>query len=302
MFDFLLEEKDFSSLKEYINFLSDLPDALAEIEYLSDILRRSGHVLMSPPDAQALTWAAAANEGKWQAIVRVVPSLGMMSRQLVEQTSTFVREFEQVAQEASGAASRQLLGSVDPSRFTPVNFGSQGSNRTSDLMQLMGNLCLRLERCARVVAHFKALVVDVSQTIHRIFVRFIESLTLRVCACHGPDSRIEIYYQLGWFGLPNMQYDRDGRYSQEQRREKAREHLQVLGGLYARATSAGSNIADLCHRMDYFLNHVKLELQSNDRQKSLRRARSSFSQMVYPLEELNRMANALVHMSSRLTP
>ncbi|WHS61195.1 hypothetical protein [Pseudomonas sp. G2-4] len=299
MFDFLLDEKNFASLKEYIDFLNGLPDALTEIEQFSDIFRRSGHLLLTPPDGQALTRAATANKNNWTAIVGVVPSLGAMGRQLVGQTSIFVREFEQVAREAPN---RQLLGNLDPSRFTPVNFGPMGSNRTTDLMQLLGNLVLRLDECARAVARLKALVVEVSQTIHSIFVRFIDSLTLRLCACHGPDPKIEIYYALGRIRLPTMQFDPNAYYSQKQRRAKAREHLEVLRGLYARSISAGNNIADLCHRMGYFLEQVKAELQANDRQQSLRRAQSSFAQLAYPLQELEGMARALVALSYRLEP
>jgi len=299
MFDFLLDEKNFSSLKEYIDFLSGLPDALKEIEQFSDVFRRSGHLLLAPPDAQALTRTAITNKNNWRAIVAVVPSLGAMGRQLVGQISIFVREFEQVARETP---TRQSLGNLDPSRFTPVNFGPMGSNRTSDLMQLLGNLVLRLEECATAVARLKALVVDVSQTIHSIFVRFIDTLTLRLCSCHGPDSKIEIYYALGRICLPHMQFDPDAYYSQQQRRAKAREHLEVLRMLYVRATSAGNNIADVCHRMGYFLEQVKVELQVNDRQQSLRRAQTSFAQLAHPLRELDGMAGALVALSYRLEP
>lgn len=297
MFDFLLDQKNFSSLKEYVDFLRDLPGALAEIEQFTDVFRRSGHLLLTPPDTRALAEAAFANGNSWRAIVRVVPALGFMGQQVVGQTSTFTREFEQLAH---GMAGRQSLGSLDPSQFSAVNFGAQGSNRTADLMQLIGNLCLRLEECAQVVASLKALIVSVAQTIHSIFVRFIDSLTLRLCACHGPDAKIEVYYALGRLCLPNMQYDPGGYYSQAQRKAKAREHLQVLNGLYARSTSAANNIADLCHRLGYFLEQVKLELQANGREQTLRRARHSFALLAYPLAELNTMAQALTDMSSRL--
>ena len=300
MSDYLLDAKDFASLREYMSFLSDLPGALAEIKRFSDDFQRSGHVLMTPPDAQALTRAAIANEGRWRAIAMVVPSLSTMGCQLVAQTATFLAELEQVAQGATGPARRQPLGTVDPLRFTPINAGSQGTNRPPDVLYLINNLCLRLNQCAKVTAHFKSLIVEVSQTIHRIFVRFIESLALRLCVCDAPVSKIEAYYSLGRIALPNMQYDPAQQHSQAQRRAKANEHLKVLNGLYARAISAGNNFADFCHRMNYFLVCMKDELQSNDQHCSLRRARSSMAQLAYPLEELSQMVDALIDMSARL--
>ncbi|UZE24574.1 hypothetical protein LOY67_03955 [Pseudomonas sp. B21-056] len=302
MFDFLLEEKNFSSLRRYIDFLSDLPDALTEIKRFSDSIQRTGHVLVSPPDAQTLTWTAVANESRWREIVRVVPALGNMGRQLVGQISLFLREFEQVAREASGPARRQLIGDVDPLHFTPINVGSQGTNRPPDVLYLITRLCLQLDLYAKKAMYFKARIVEVSQTIHRVFARFIETLALRLCACDAPVSKIEAYYVMGRIGLPNMQYNPAGHYTQEQRREKAREHLRVLDGLYANAISASNNLSDFCHRLNYFLTQVKRELQANDRHQSLRRARSSFLQIAHSLEELGRMADALARMSLRLKP
>ncbi|WP_338474245.1 hypothetical protein V3H56_03940 [Pseudomonas sp. MS646] len=300
MVDFLLDEKHFSALGEYIGFLSDLPCSLAEIEQFSGLFRRSGHVLLTPPDAQALTRAATDNQNRWNAIVCVVPSLGFMVHRLVEKTATFVAEFEQVARDAMLATDPPLLGDLDPSRFSPVNVGAQGSNRTASVMQLIDNLCRRLDECAAAGARLKALIVSVSQTIHSLFVRFIDSLTLRLCACHGPVPKIEVYYALGRISLPGMQYDAGAQHSQAQRKALAQAHLKALNGLYVRSTSAANNIADLCHRLGYFLTQVKLELQTHDRQQSLRRARTSFAQLAYPLAQLRAMAHALRAMPLRV--
>ncbi|MDO7899889.1 hypothetical protein [Pseudomonas citrulli] len=302
MVDFLLDEKHFSALGEYIGFLSDLPDSLAEIERFSSVFRRSGHVLLAPPDVQALTRAATDNESRWKAIACVVPSLGFTVHQVVEQTARFVAQFEQVAEQAMGAVDRPLLGCLDPSRFTPVNVGAHGSNRTASVMQLIDNLGQRLGECATAVERLKALIVSVSQTIHSLFVRFIDSLTLRLCTCHGPDPKIEIYYALGWGNLPGMRYDPGVPHTQAQRRALAQAHLKALNGLYVRSTSAANNIADLCHRLGYFLMQVKLELHTNGRQQSLRRARASFAQLAYPLAQLREMALALRTMPLRWAP
>ncbi|MCL6703883.1 hypothetical protein [Pseudomonas sp. T1.Ur] len=302
MFDFLLNEKNVSSLKEYVSFLNDLPVALDEIKRFSDAFQRSGHTMMTPPDAQALTQAAVANAGRWRAILMVVPSLAMMGRQLVAEADTFTREFAQVAQHTAGAAGRVLMQNVDPLRFTPINVGQQGTNRPPDILYLINNLCVRLDQYAKVAAHFKTLVVDVSQTIHSIFVRFIDSLALRLCVCDAPVSKIEAYYSQGRIGLPNMPYDTGGYYSEEQRREKAREHLRMLGEVYVRAISAGNNLADFCHRLNHFVTCVKVELQSNDPQCSLRRAKSSMAQVAHPLQQLDVMVSALERLSPKYQP
>ena len=284
MFDFLLDEKNISSLKEYISFLNDLSVALDEIQRFSDSFQRSGHTMMTPPDAQALTRAAVANASRWRAILMVVPSLATMGRHVAAESDRFTQEFAQVAQQTAGAAGRMPIQNVDPLRFTPINVGQQGTNRPPDILYLINNLCLQLDQCAKVVAHFKTLITEVSQTIHSIFARFIDSLALRLCVCDAPVSKIEAYYSLGRIGLPNMPCDTDKYYSQEQRREKAREHLKMLGEIYVRAISAGNNLADFCHRMNYFLACVKVELQSNDSQRSLRRAKSSMAKVAYPLK------------------
>lgn len=302
MFDFLLDEKNVSSLKEYIRFLNDLPVALDEIKRFSDSFQRSGHTMMTPPDAQALTRAAIANESRWRAILMVVPSLATMGRHLVAETDRFTQEFAQVAQHTAGAAGRVPIQNVDPLRFTPIKAGQQGTNRPPDVLYLINNLCLRLDQCAKVVAHFKTLIAEVSQTIHSIFVRFIDSLALRLCICDAPVSKIEAYYSLGRIGLPNMPHDTGSYYSQEQRREKAREHLKILGEIYVRAISAGNNFADFCHRLNHFLTCIKVELQSNDPQCSLRRAKSSMAQVTYPLQELDVMVSALERLSPNYQP
>lgn len=299
MLDFLLNEKDFLALKEYMIFLADLPESLVEINKMSGEFESSGHVLLSPPDAQSLSLAVTANAHIWRTIIRIVPALGIMGCQLVEQASTFVREFKQVTQEPPCSTRCKLLKDFDFQRFTSNDAGLQGAHEPLDVVQLMGNLCLRLDQCVYTAAHFKLLICEILQTVHSVFMRFIESLALRVCTCHPPVPKIEMYYRLGRIALPNMQYHLDGFYTQTQRVEKAREHLRAMDGLYVRTISAGNNISDLCGRMAFFSKHIKAELESNDLQRSIRRARSSLSHIAYPLEELQVMANALVAMSSR---
>ncbi|WVV48453.1 hypothetical protein THH46_04710 [Pseudomonas sp. NA13] len=72
-----------------------------------------------------------------------------------------------------------------------------------------------------------------------------------------------------------------------------------MGEIYVRAISAGNNFADFCHRLNHFLTCVKVELQSNDPRRSLRRAKSSMAQVAYPLQELDVMVSALERLSPK---
>ncbi|MCP1499610.1 hypothetical protein J2Y86_004317 [Pseudomonas migulae] len=300
MFDYLLNEKNFSSLNEYTRFLNDLPATLNEIQRFSKSFQSQGHVMMTPPSASLLTQAATMNALCWRAVQITVPQLAFASGRVVTQVSTLLEEFREELRKASGPARRMALQDIDPRRFTPAGSNSAGTNRPRDVVVIMRNLVQQLEGCERASAQFKSQIVQIAQTIHSIFVRFIESLSMRLCICDGPVSKIEAYYSLGHFGLPVMHYDPQAGYSLEQRLEKAREHLQALFGMYAQATSAANNLGDFCHRMNFYLNVVKTELLFNDGHQTLARANLSLATIVQPIEELRTMSNGLLRLSSKL--
>lgn len=300
MFDYLLDEKNFSSLNEYIRFLNDLPATLNEIQRFSQSFQRKGHLMMTPPSARLLTQAATANALCWRAIQITVPQLAFASGTVVTQVSTFLDEFREQLRKTHGPARRMALKDIDPRLFTPAGSNSSGTNRPPDVVVIMRSLVQRLEACERASAQFKAQIVQIAQTIHSIFVRFIESLSLRLCICDGPISKIEAYYSLGKFELPGMKYDPQGGHSEQQRMAKAREHLQALSGMYARATSAANNLGDFCHRMNFYLNAVRTELVLNDRQQTMIRANLSLATIVQPIEELRTMSRGLQRMSLKL--
>ncbi|MHC8301802.1 hypothetical protein [Pseudomonas sp. ZS1P83] len=297
MLDYLLAEKNFVSLKQYVDLLNALPDVLAKIENFSDAFKRSGHSMLQPPNAQALIQAARANAANWQLIICTMPQLGALAARVVMDIDSFSQEFRQMAEDR---AKRNLpLSAIDPGQFSVVKSPGWGGAPRANLIDVIRELALRLERCRQIAAQFKSTVRSVGGTIHSIFVRFIESLSLPICACHGVNTKIEVYYALGRIGLPNMQYDPDEHYSEQQRLEMARDHLERLIGLYRRTGGAVNNLSDFCYRLTYILDEAERELVTSHPAQTVSRAKCSLSLVDHSILEVRSMSEQLIKMSKK---
>lgn len=295
MLDYLLAEKNFVSLKQYVDLLNALPDVLAKIENFSDAFKRSGHSMLQPPNAQALIQAARANAANWQLIICTLPQLGALTARVVRDIDSFSQEFRQMAEDR---AKRKLpLSAIDPGQFSVVKSPEWGGAPRANLIDVIRELALRLERCRQIAAQFKSTVRSVGETIHSIFVRFIESLSLPICACHGVNTKIEVYYALGRIGLPNMQYDPDEHYSEQQRLEMARDHLERLIGLYRGTGGAVNNLSDFCYRLTYILDEAERELVTSHPTQTVSRAKCSLSLVDHSILEVRSMSEQLIKMS-----
>jgi len=297
MLDYLLAEKNFVSLKQYIDFLNELPGVLTEIKRLSDNIERSGHFMLQPPNAQILGQAAMANAISWRAITCVVPQLGKLTARVVKDIDSFSQEFRLMA--GDKAKGRLPLSAIDPGQFSVVKSPEWGAAPRNNLIDVMRELYSRLERCQQTVAQFKATVRNVGESIHSIFVRFIESLSLPICTCHGKDMKIEVYYGQGRIGLPGMQFDPDQNYSEQQRLEMAREHVQRLIGLYRRTSSAVNNLSDFCYRLTYVLDVAKKELATSHSTQTVSRAKYSLILVDLSISEVKSMSDQLIQMSEK---
>ncbi|KZN16549.1 MULTISPECIES: hypothetical protein [Pseudomonas] len=297
MLDYLLAEKNFVSLKQYVDLLNDLPDVLAKIENFSDAFKRSGHSMLQPPNAQALIRSARANAANWQLILCTMPQLGELTARVAMDIDSFSQEFRQMAEDS---AKRKLpLSAVDPGQFSVVKSSEWGGAPPADLIDVMRELWSRLERCKQTVAQFKSTIRNVGETVHGIFVRFIESLSLPICVCHGVNTKIEVYYGLGRIGLPNMQYDPDEHYSEQQRLEMARDHFARLVGLYRGTGGAVNNLSDFCYRLTYILDEAGRELATSHPAQTVSRAKYSLSLVDHSILEVKSMSEQLIQMSKQ---
>lgn len=298
MLDYLLAEKNFATLKQYVNFLNELPDALREINRFSDSIARTGHTLLRPPDAQALIQAGITNAQCWRAIGMTVPVLGETSARVLQEVSGFISEFKIIV---SVAQNRRLpISQIDPKQFTVVKSIGWGNAPCADVIDVMRELHARLEHCQQAVAEFKAQVTLLAESIHGLFVRFIESLGMPLCSCDAPMPKIEAYYTLGHFGLPGMGYDPRQGYSGEQRVEIAKAHLVRLFTLHRQASTAANNLGDFCYRWVYMLEETKGTLQTAYPQQTMARAKASLPLVTGSLEEVKKMSEQLVQMAKVL--
>lgn len=298
MLDYLLAEKNFVSLKRYIDFLNALGPTLSEIKRFSDSFARQGHTLLTPPDAQELAIAASACSLGWQRIKTTIPALGTATDRVLTDIDVFIREFRAIND--AGWDRQSPITHIDPQRFSLVKPDNWTGPPPVDVIDIMKLLWDRLGLCERSVLQLKAEVRDITEKTHSIFVRFVESLRLPLCSCDGPVSKIEAYYVLGHLGLPGMQYEPGESHYEEQRRAKANEHIARLFGLYWHSSGAANNLGDFCHRLQRFLGDAKRELASNHPAQTLPRAKTSLGVVGYSLIEVRDMSSQLVAMAKKL--
>ncbi|UZE12862.1 hypothetical protein [Pseudomonas sp. B21-053] len=294
MLDYLLAEKNFATLKQYVDFLNGLPKTLDEINGFSDSIARAGYILLPRPNAQALIQVARANAQSWREIGVAVPSLGRLSAQVLSDTGGFLQEFQAIV---SVTQNRRLpISVIDPRQFTVLKSVGWGNAPCNDIIDVLHELYARLERCQEAVSAFKSHLTNLAGAIHGIFVRFIESLTLPL-STDGPMSKIEAYYTLGRIGLPDMGYDPGQSHSEAQRLAFARAHISRLFELHRRTSVAVSNLGDFCYRWVYMLDEAKRALATHHAHQTMSRAKASLPLVTGSLEEVSNMSEQLVRMA-----
>lgn len=294
MLDYLLAEKNFASLKQYVVFLNDLPTSLQEINRFSDSVARSGYTLLPRPDSQALIQVARDNAVCWRAVGITVPCLGKVSARTLEEVSGFIRQFQVVV--SVSANRRSAISAIDPLQFAVVRSTGWGNAPRANIIDVLRELYARLERCQNAVTDFKVQVTQLEASIHSIFIRFIESLTLPL-STEGPMSKIEAYYTLGRIGLPGMDYDPGQPYPQWQRRQMAEAHMARLNDLYRKVSIAVGNLSDFCYRWTYMLDEAKQSLATHHPHQTMMRAKASMPLITGSLNEVKSMSDQLLKMA-----
>ncbi|VVP71413.1 hypothetical protein PS918_01184 [Pseudomonas fluorescens] len=296
--DYLLNEEDFKSLKAYINFLNELPPALKVIEAFTESIRRQGHQMLAPPDAHMLLQAAQGNAGSWQAIRMSIPLIGQGVGQAVRDTRLFIEEFHIYIKNPVNGKTRFL--DMDIGHFsltTSHRWGREAPVNVSDLLRALFNGLLNVEQA---ILSFMSAVTSIGISLHGIFIRFIESLTLELCSCDKTTSKIEAYYGLGKVELPGMQLDLQRPYSEQERMANAREHIARLRSMHLHATSAVDNLTDFCYRLQYLLADARGELQADHPAQTLVRLGIRLNFVRDSLVEVNPMTERLLEISKRL--
>jgi hypothetical protein len=297
MSGYLLSEEHFTALKEYIGFLNDLPVALEEIGRFSGIYRNQGHQLLTPPNAQSLADAALGNKLAWQALMQTISSLGESSAGVLKDSRRFIDEFRHFTQ--GDGARRKTIDSIDPQRFTLTKSPVWAAQPARDVIDLMRELCRRLYRCASLINAFQRALTTIGASVHGIFVRFIDSLSLPLCSCDGPIPKIEAYYAIGKIGLPNLQYQPGTAYSQNERMEFARDHLAHLRRIRIKTSTAVDCLNDFCHVWQKLLTHAQVQLQNNHLSSSWSRSNRLLTFVDDPLNNVKDMSDRLIRMSRK---
>ncbi|MGF6200514.1 hypothetical protein [Pseudomonas laurylsulfatiphila] len=297
MQNYLLDEDGFDSLKNYIGFLGSLSPALEEIKKYTELIARSGHKMLLPPDALLLIKAGEANNLAWQAIKTSVPMLGHACRRSIADARLFIDEFRVLTQGEQGL--RLKIADIDPMKFTLAKSPGWDAGMPGDVGDLMFEVGRRLAQSEAVIQAFKQAVISIGTTLHNIFVRFIESLSIHLCSCHEPITKIESYYAVGKIDLPGMEHDPNRYYSQEERKQNARQYLVRLNNMRTTAASAVDNLTDFCYRYQYLLALSQCKLTSNHPRSTWARSNALLTMAEGPLLEVSDMSDQLLVMSRK---
>ena len=100
MYEFLLAEKHFVSLKNYFKFLQALPVTFNQYKSFSESLQRQGHVLTTLPDTQRLTVLASFSTGYLDQLARNIAKAGKICDENLIYLSDFIQECRVLAKES----------------------------------------------------------------------------------------------------------------------------------------------------------------------------------------------------------
>lgn len=294
MLSYVLNEEDFRSIKQYVDFLRDLPPALKVIEAFTDSIRRQGHQMLTPPDAQRLAQAAQGNALAWQAIHLSVPMIGRITADALRDTQLFIEEFRVLYNNAESG--RLRLDGIGVRDFSYRWNGTPSAH----VIGLIRALIDSLQKTEQAILDFHAALTSIGVTLHGVFARFIESLMLDLCSCDKGSPKIEVYYGLGKVGLPGMQYDPQRPYSESERLANAREHMARLKSLRIHAFSAVNNLTDFCAVLRHYLAEAQLELQAIESAHTLVRTNVKLALVGASLVDVQPMIERLMKVSDNL--
>ncbi|WP_347904051.1 hypothetical protein [Pseudomonas purpurea] len=297
MYEFLLAERHFGSLRKYFDFLRALPATLDQLKSYSDNLQRQGHVLTTPPDAERLKVLASFSIGYLERLEVDIRALGKVCNENLSYIAAFADECRKIAKETPQNGRHVRISSVDFKRFSLS--GSQWWIwfPPSDVKGLTFELFHRLGRTSSSLLDFKAVPEELYFDIHNVFERFFRSLTLKPCECHSHYSRIEAWYVVSGSSLPGMKNTSSAGSSAQARQARSNEHLRELFAIKTDACSAIQNLNDFLFAMRSFLMTAERELRDVKPTMKLSQLNCALAQVEHVLKEVKSMADRMQQWS-----
>jgi len=293
MYQFLLAEKHFKSLKDYVGFLRALPATLLQIQRFSERWQRQGHVLTSAPDAERLKVLASFSTGYLENLENNISDLGKACNESLSYISTFTEECREIARETPGKGRSLPISDIDFKRFSLSASQWWIWFPPTDVKGLTHELYFRLGRTTSAVLDLKSVPRELNLDIHNVFARFVRSLTLQACQCHTQYSRIEAYYIVGGVTLPGMKASSGA--SDAVARSKV--HVRELFALYTAASSAINNLNDFFYAIRAFLASAERELLAVKPSMKLSQLISSLAVTGHILSEVKMMTEQMQRWS-----
>ncbi|MGF6282664.1 hypothetical protein ABH912_003197 [Pseudomonas sp. BT76 TE3572] len=297
MYEFLLAEKHFVSLKNYFKFLQALPVTFNQYKSFSESLQRQGHVLTTLPDTQRLTVLASFSTGYLDQLARNIAKAGKICDENLIYLSDFIQECRVLAKESPRNGRGITLRELDFKRFSLSRSPWWIWVPPTDVKGLTHELYFRLNRATSAIMELKAVPLELNLDIHTVFSRFVRSWTLKSCQCHSHYSRIEAWYVEGGFSLSGMKTPPAIGGFRGASLAQSKEHLRELVAVYTDASSAINNLSDFLYAMCGFSSTAEKELLAVKPTMKLSQLISSLAQVEYVLKEFVTMRHQIQQWS-----
>lgn len=297
MYEFLLEEAHFAALKKYLDFLRALPLTLDQLQRHTDNLKRQGHALTTPPDAERLNALASFSTGYLARLETSLSALASVCNESFGYITTFTAECRKLAGQMPLNGRYVRISSLDYKHFTLARSQWWIWFPPKDVDGLTHELYFRLRRAISAVIHFKAMPNDLQLDIHNVFEGFSRSLTLKPCECHSHYSRLESWYVNSGASLPGMKIAANPGSSAQARQTQSNEHLRELFAIKIEACSAIQNLSDFLFLMCSFMESAASELLAVRSTVKLSQLNCALLQIEHVLSEVKSMIRQMQQWS-----
>lgn len=297
MYEFLLAEKHFRSLKKYFDFLRALPAVLDKLKIYSDGLQRKGHVLIEPPDAERLKFMASMSSGYLARLEADIAMLGQACHLNISYIETFSDECRKIAAQSAKQGKNLSIGTIDFKLLSLSRSPWWIWFPPRDVKGLTHELYFRLGRTTSALLEFKAIPKELHLDIHNVFEGFLRALSFPPCQCHLRYSRIEGWYVEAGGNLPGMNNPLSPGSSGPVRLARSNEHLRELRVLKREACSAIINLNDFVFVMCRFVAVAEKDLLAVKPTMKLAQLVSSLAHTENVLKEVKSMADTMQRWS-----
>ncbi|EJM58732.1 hypothetical protein PMI29_04466 [Pseudomonas sp. GM49] len=296
MYEFLLERRHFDYLKDYFDFLGDLPEALEKFVRLISLYVGDGNV-MTTSDINKLRALLSSSRDYIQKFDGDISVLDTGLLDTLSIFSTFTDECEAIASISPEKRYLQIKY-LDLKQFClPVSQGWKCHFPSGAVCALTDGFSTRLYLFGIKVSDLKFSIKKLHEGIHSIFVRFVRCLHRRMSCCNN-FSYLERCYLFGWGGFRGafafIPYE-----SRDARAAQARQHLREISLIYTAASSAINNLNDFFFAMLRFIEMAQQELVSIRETMKLSQLLLILSEVSDRLQEVHGMIRTLQQWSRK---